>query len=65
VRVATNAVSVLHLGGQDKHGDTGHRDELEDGEHPTATELRRIAMRMSIQRVTLPYAFTRKAASAR
>src|SRR5580700_10586194 len=41
----------VHLGGQEKHGDTSHRDEHDDDEQPAATVARRIAMRVSVQRV--------------
>jgi hypothetical protein len=41
----------VHLGGQDKRGDTSHRDEHEDAEHPAAMVVRRKAMRVSVQRV--------------
>src|SRR5580693_3258573 len=41
----------VHFDGQDEHGDTSHRDEHEDDEHPAAMVVRRIAMRVGVQRV--------------
>ena len=43
--------AYLAHGGQESHSDTGHRDEHDDDEHPAATVMRRIAMRVSVQRV--------------